>query len=437
MKKSFSRRCLAGLAVSACALLVSSAAPAATVHTPLVEVLIRKGILTEAEARQIEKEAETIQQDREKTVVAEAASAAVPKPLQNLKFRGLAYIDYSIGNDPEADDKQSSYNEFALKRGYFRVDKGITPWLGAHLTYDIHQDDDGNWMTRAKYLYAKFKLGDMGFFTDTVSEVGLGHIPWLDFEEHINPYRCQGTMAVERAGTFNSADLGIGIMGNLGGKLENAKELIGNHHYDGLYGSWHLGVYNGSGYHASENNNNKVLEGRLTLRPLPDSLPGLQISAFGLVGEGNNEASGDYPDYQTYIGMLSYQNPSFIFTAQYLTTEGNSKGSWYDADGDALDTEGWSLFANYTPDIMDRQLNLFCRYDRHDRDKDGKVAGDATYDMYIAGIAYELFKGNYLLLDYELTTYGDDFGARKSSRPEVGRKNGDEDKFQIVYQLKF
>ena len=58
------------------------------------------------------------------------------------------------------------------------------------------------------------------------TEVGLGHIPWLDFEESVNPYRCQGTMAIERAGVFNSADLGVSIRGDFGGKLEDAGNEI-------------------------------------------------------------------------------------------------------------------------------------------------------------------------------------------------------------------
>jgi len=437
-----------GLTVSACVLLMASGALAASVHEPLVEVLIRKGILTEQEAQQIEKEAEILQEQRQQEqkeqLVKEMQQKSEPKALQGLKFRMLSYLDYSIGNTPEPDDGQSSYNKFAIKRGYLRVDKTITPWLGAHLTYDIHQDGDGDWMARMKYLFAQFKPSDLGFVTNMKSEVGMGHIPWLDFEEHINPYRCQGTMAIERAGTFNSADLGLSIRGNFGGRLENAATLLGNHHYDGRWGSWHLGVYNGSGYHAKEDNQNKVIEGRLTLRPLPDNLPGLQISGFGLTGEGNERTEyGDYTDYQAYIAMLSYQHPRFIFTTQYITTQGNKDGSWYDDTGDALWTQGGSLFANYKPPLgsflpaLDKKFNLFFRYDWMDRDKDNKIAADATYNMYIIGGAWEVFVGNYILMDYEWTTYGRDFGAKKSSMPVPGRNNGDENKFQMVYQLKF
>jgi len=75
--------------------------------------------------------------------------------------------------------------------------------------------------------------------------------------------------------------------------------------YPGRYGSFSLGIYNGGGYHAKEKNQNKVLEGRLTLRPLPAALPGLQLSYFGLVGKGNQAAE---PHWNAHLGMVSYED---------------------------------------------------------------------------------------------------------------------------------
>ncbi len=428
--------------VALAAVLVASTA--ASAHDPLIEVLIRKGILTEEEAQEVEREAAALEKQKQQEMVKEVRHEVLPKPLQGLKFRMLTYLDFSAGEKNDSSGNSDSYNKFAIKRGYFRVDKKITPWLAAHLTYDVHQDEDGDWKTRLKYLYAQFKPMDLGPLTDMKAEVGLGHIPWLDFEEHVNPYRCQGTMAIERAGTFNSADLGISIRGNIGGRLDDARSTVGNHHYDGRWGSWHVGVYNGSGYHSKENNGNKVFEGRLSLRPLPDFLPGLQFSGFMLNGEANNENSfGDYPDYQAYIGMMSFQHPRLILTAQYITTHGNKDGTWLDSSGHALWTQGASVFANVKPPIypfapaLDRKINLFFRYDWMDRDKNDKVAEDTSYNMYIAGAAWEVFKGNFLLMDYELTTFGDDFGYAKTKAPSPGLNADNEHKFQMVYQLKF
>ncbi len=414
-------------------------------YDPLIQVLIKKGILSEKEAVEIQNEARAIETQQRSSLARDIKADATPKALKGLKFKMLAYLDYSTGQTAGSQGGHDSYNRFAIKRGYFRVYKTLAPWLGAHLTYDVHQDGNGDWKTRLKYLYAMFKPGNLGVLTDMKAEVGLGHIPWLDFEEHVNPYRCQGTMAIERAGTFNSADLGVSLRGNFAGELEDAAARTGNHHYAGRYGSWHLGVYNGSGYHNKENNGNKVVEGRITLRPLPDLVPGLQLSYFGLYGEGNNkaQANGKYPDYQVHMAFLSYEHPRAIFTAQYFVTEGNKDGSWVKPNGDALWTENYSLFANVKPPVsalspwLDRKLNFFFRYDHVDRDKDNKIADNADYDLYVGGGALEIFHGNYILADYEYTDFGDDFGNKHKSSPSPGNNPGNEHKFQMVYQLKF
>lgn len=415
-------------------------------YDPLLQVLIKKGVITSKEADEIQREANTIEKQQTEQLTKQVQKETLPKPLRGLKFRMLSYLDYSAGETPQSNDGQKSYNKFAIKRGYFRVDKKITPWLAGHLTYDVHQDSSGSWMSRLKYLYAQLKPSDLGFLTNMKLEAGLGHIPWLDFQEHVNPFRCQGTMAIERAGTLNSADLGVSLRGNFGGELEDAKARTGNHHYAGKFGSWHLGVYNGSGYHSKENNGNKVIEGRLTLRPLPDLLPGLQFSYFGLYGEGNNKAeqNGEYPDYQVQMGYVSYEHPRVILTGQYFATQGNKDGRWVQPNnGDGLWTSNYSFFGNIKPPVyslshwLDGKLNFFFRYDHVDRDKDNKIANDATYDMYIGGGALEVAHGNYILMDYEYTDMGDDFGNNKKDAPDPGNNPGNESKFQMVYQLKF
>jgi hypothetical protein len=409
-------------------------------HDPLVDVLIRKGILTEEEAREIRQEADEVERQRQQKIVEEIKEegTVLPPALQGLKFGALWYLDYSNGEEPESGNKESSFNRFRITRGYLTVKKEILPWFHSRITLDTHQDDFGDWKVRLKYLYGELRPPDFGPFTAMKSEIGMGHIPWLDFEEHINPYRCQGTMAIERAGTFNSADLGVSLRGGFGGKLENAVEKTGSHHYDDRYGSWHLGVYNGSGYHAEEENDNKVIEGRLTVRPLPDFIPGLQFSYFGIYGEGNKKNDfGNYPDYQVNLGMVSYQNPWVILTGQYFITEGNKDGDdWVDAAGRALDTEGYSFFGNFKLPILDRKLSAFVRYDHFDQDEDGKIGNDADYDMYIGGLAYDIYKGNLLLLSYETTDYGDD-AAKKGDAPVANNDLGDDYKVQAVIQIKY
>ena len=412
----------------------------------LLKILVKKGILTREEAEAINAEArmeeEKNKKEQKETLVKEIKEKglAVPDVLKGLKFEMLGYADYSIGKSPEPGDNEKSYNRFSLTRGYLTVKKEMTPWLHARVTLDIHRDSDGDYKERLKYLYAELRPPDLGFFTNMKAEIGQGHIPWLDFEEHVNPYRCQGTMAIERAGVFNSADVGVSLRGYFGGELEDAKEKTGNHHYDGRFGSWHVGLYNGAGYHHGEDNNNKVLEGRLTMRPLPDLIPGLQLSYLGLYGEGNKKTTNnDYPDYLVNLLMLSYEHPMFIFTGQYIRTKGNAGGSWVDAAGDALDTAGYSFFADYRLPVVlfsRKRLHLFGRYDHFDEDDNDDIGNDTAYDMYIAGLACDVYKGNKFILDFETTDYGDDANT-KHHVPIAGNNLGNGHKIQAVWQIKF
>ncbi len=365
---------------------------------------------------------------------AEEKTNSLLAALEGLSFGTLAYVDYSAGQSPLANNDEADFNSFTLTRGYFTVQKRMNDWLGMRATIDLTQDNTGDYKVRQKYFYAELKPHDLGPLTDMKSEIGMGHIPWLDFEEHINPYRCQGTMAIERAGVFNSADVGVNLAGYFGGRLEEAKERTGNSHYDGRYGSWHVGVYNGSGYHAAETNENKVGEVRLTARPLPEVVPGLQVSYFGIFGKGNTALS---PDYMVNLGMLSFEHPMVILTAQYFQTEGNAKGTWVDTtSGKVLKTRGYSAFANVKIPGTDSRLSAFGRYDFFDIDIDDLIADKTAYSMVFAGLAYDLYKGNLILLTVEYTDYEVD-AAGKGKVPVAGQNLGKDQKIQAVYQIKF
>jgi hypothetical protein len=360
------------------------------------------------------------------------ADTAKDNPLAGIKLEVLGYIDYSNGRQPAANDSYDSYNKFALTRGYFTFKKTGPAWLGMRVTMDVTQDDSGDYKVRDKYFYAELKANGVAPFTDMKAEIGLGHIPWLDFEESINPYRCQGTMAIERAGVFNSADLGVSLRGNIGGKLPDAAAKTGNSHYDGLYGGWHIGIYNGGGYHASENNENKVVEGRLTARPLPDILPGLQFSYLGIFGKGNVEAE---PDYDVNLGMVSFEHPQLVVTGQYFITTGNAKGNWTDTPGASLKTSGYSMFGRIKP-FTTLDLVFLGRYDYFDIDKDDLVADESAYTMINVGASYTLSKGNLILVSYETTDYEAD-SAGKGKVPVAGINLGDDNKLQMVFQIKY
>jgi hypothetical protein len=351
-------------------------------------LLISSSIASAAEEKAIE------QKDIDKVV----------KALKGFKFGLLWYLSYQNGETGDLDDG-TGYSQFTIKRGYFRVTKELLPWFDAHMTFDVTtikdpedvgdpaNNYDGSIAVRIKYAYGKIKLPDLAFFTKPFVEVGVVHMPWLDFEEHINMYRAQDTMFMERNGLFNSADLGVTFTSLLGGEMPKEYQDKVSHYYPGRYGSMSVGIYNGAGYHASEKNQNKPIEARLTVRPLPDIIPGLQLSYFGLWGKGNKGT--DEPDWTVNNGMVSFEHEYVALAGQYYEGKGNQKGD------DEFDKDGYSIFAEVKP--LDK-FSIIGRYDRFDPNDD---ADDDENTRYIVGAAYHIDKQhkNMVILDYDTVDY--------------------------------
>ena len=118
---------------------------------PLLELLVKKGVITEAEATALQAEA-----DSEKAAPAAPAPAtdapaapATPSPaelpaaLKGLKIGTTAYLSYQDGSANDASGVGQDYNKFVLKRGYIDVRKEITPYFNARITPDIYLDSSG------------------------------------------------------------------------------------------------------------------------------------------------------------------------------------------------------------------------------------------------------------------------------------------------------
>jgi len=336
--------------------------------------------------------------------------------LMGVKISGVYFLSYQDG--VENDD---SYSEFAVRRAYLTARKSILPYLGARITFDAHQDAEGDMEVRLKYAYANFHIPDFAQLTKQRIEFGIVHGPWHDFEQHVNYYRMREKMFIERSGVMNSADFGATYAAYLGGEMDDDYKNRVNKKYAGRYGSLALGVYNGGGYHAVEENLNKVFEGRLTLRPLADMLPGLQLSGFTVYGEGNVAGTDEQiPDFNVILGMVSYEHALGTFTAQYMSGEGNQKGSYTILSDPTRATsyEGYSLFGELKYGQHWRSIAGFDMFDPN---------VDAHYDDYTrlyAGVGYDFGSRNILLFDYDIVDYN-----------RAGTDN--DNRFQLTMQVHF
>jgi len=310
----------------------------------------------------------------------------------SVKISGLWFMAYR-GNIPSEGD-----DTFGLKRGYLTFKKNFNDKFSIRYTQDItidrEGDDAGNVELRFKYCYLKMDLPEFLFFTDPWVEVGLVHQPWIEFEQKINTYRVQGKMFMEKYGVTSSADFGFNAVALLGGKLDDEARKKVDSSLPGKYGSVSVGVYNGGGYHAPELNNNKTVEGRLTLRPLPGFMPGLQFSYGFAFGEGNDTLNSKY---NYHVGMISHETAKTTLTAQYYT------GVGFHGGGNEKTNSGFSFFGElcvpFTP------LTVFGRYDCFSEGWNfGSILDapmDYQTDVYIAGIAWKFYKKNRILVDIE------------------------------------
>ncbi len=291
----------------------------------------------------------------------------------------------------------TKYFGFNIRRSYINIKYKFTDKLDFRYTQDLTIDnegkDAGNIELRIKYLYLRYSLPGLFFFRDNSIKFGISQRPWLDFEEHINIYRVQGSMFLERSLLFNSSGFGLSFESLLGGKLDNAYAEKVKPKAPGKYGSLAMGLYNGGGYHQFEKNRVKNFEVRVTVRPLYNLLPQLQFSYFGIYGTGNIPEN---PCFNLNSGFVSYQSQYLSFTAQYEKGRGNSFGTMInDSTFESYNHEGYSFYGNFK--IPKTSVSVFSRYDNfqlYDED-------NTLIKRYIGGISWLFYKKNKLVLSYQ------------------------------------
>jgi len=446
--------CLITLAVG-----LAAAAQDAAGLDPLLKILVENKVITLEQAQAVQaqyakqkaQDTTVLTEDVKNQVSADLKKSGpkLPSALEGLKIGGLYYISFQNGEKYSGTkDETTSYNQFVLKRGYIDIQKDITPYFMARATPDVTLDSTGDFKVRLKYMYGKFHWQGNDFITKPYVEAGLAHIPWLDFEESVNPYRMQDTMFLERNNIMNSADVGVMFGADFGGQMSDEYKKNVSSAYAGKYGSMQVGLYNGGGYHASEKNQNKALEYRITVRPLPGVLPGLQLSYFGIDGKPNitQPKPGPgvvYPDWRLNEWMVSYQHQYFTLTGQWADGKNNQGGSavWTYGPhmGDSLPWKGYSYFGEFRFPFSGSQngkWSVIARYDHFDPNDDepNSTTMKDVQKRTIFGVAWQFAKGNYFLLDYETLDHSKAWSGQPAGQHQP---LPDEKRLQLTMQIKF
>ncbi len=288
-------------------------------------------------------------------------------------------------------------NQFLLRRGYITFNKRFNEYFSVRFTQDIITDDEGtdagNIEMRLKYCLLHIDNTFMPVLKNSWWEMGLINRPWFGFEDKVNDYRVQGAMYLDKYKVLSSADFGVSFSGLIGGEINADFQKNVSSSFPGRFGSYSIGLYNGGGYHAIEANSNKTVEGRVTLRPLGNTLPGLQISYNFLNGKGNTPAAPDFNYHHLY---LSWQSRNLTVAGQVYKGRGNGGGLWFDESGESFMNRGYSLFGEAK--ILPTNWALITRYDRFNLDGDAP----AECNSVVAGICYRFAGGNKILVNTDI-----------------------------------
>ena len=358
-------------------------------------------------------EGRTLLQSKETPVYAKASK---------LKISGVHYLGYNLISTNEvkaiADGgpKDATVTgNFEMRRNYLQVKAYLfdDPKSFLRVTLDstytnATADEGGHADVYVKYAY--LFVNDVLPFTGV--EFGMVHRPWIDYEEHQGWwYRSISKVFVEAsesAHLTNSADLGF----NFKTKTE--------------YVTTELGLFNGEGYHGTNDNSGangehigtgNSLEWRTTLatygngdtkrKALKDIY--FDMSFFGqynMKNSHNADAAGNMYSYLFYGFHGVYNTPDFLISAQYVKAENDYEqtSEW--------NGKGFSVNATYRLGKK-HQYEVLGRYDTWTSENQSTDVEQKTRN-FIYGVAWKQNKNVKWLLTGQ-TYKADDYRNYKGS----------------------
>jgi hypothetical protein len=300
-----------------------------------------------------------------------AAGYTPPDDTPTIKVGATIFTNYTYTQMPEtkdADGNSVNASSFTVARAYINVTGSISHLVAFRITPDIFRETNtagaGSLVYRTKYAFAQVNLDDW-MLKGTWIRLGIQQTPYVDFLEGVYRYRFQGTIVAEREGFLTSSDAGVSFHAAL------------PHNY----GDIHAGLYNGEGYSKAEANDQKAVQIRATLRPLPmhPVLRGLRVTGF-------YDADRYVRNAARTRAILNFLFEQRAVTAgfEYLATKDEQSAAPV-AKPDVRG-RGWSVFI--VPKIGSG-FEALVRYDRMQPDVDNLLqGGNGVNKRMIAGLAY-------------------------------------------------
>jgi hypothetical protein len=311
---------------------------------------------------------------------------------KGLNIEALGYVDFlAVSGDhyqsganvtaAAADTAAGRDNGFHFTRAYITAKDKLSDELMVRITYDEKDGYGGK-------AFVKYVYGDYSYFEGQKVRFGLGHTPWVDYEEGLYTYRFLGKILSDDQGAQSSSDIGVSLIGSFMDKMLD----------------YHVGVYEGEGYSGTADGQGFAYAGRVSF-----NMQGFTVALFDWMETKRKDASGcngGCPDYNPtrFIGMITYGNPMFRVAGQYLTADDNKSGSNVAANALVHGTfnkgNGYSLWAYSRIPGIDA-LRVVGRYDSMKPDTDIDTNSKTLAEL---GFSYDLSKSVIIALDDTIKT---------------------------------
>ena len=336
-------------------------------------------------------------------------TAPAPTVSIPVDFSGVLYANFQYQG---AKGASKSQNKFDLERAYltFRMPAGDRASI--RITADVFQQQTApndafyrGWVVRAKYAYLQYDYLKSASWTG-VARGGLIHNVVIDHLEQFWP-RWISQTAVERSGSFSSADAGVGTLVTLPNKL----------------GEFYATVVNGPGYTSRETDRFKDYSARLSLTPLSGSsnrviktfaltgwtYRGAIASSFAAGGAGQVGAIGSSLP-RTRSGLfVGVRDPRLSAGFDWVTRKDGSETGLNTVPSPRVEVDSTrrliSGFATIKPfQLLNDQstfpLGLIARWDQFKP----STGAPGTVNTVIGGLTWDLNKKSALSLDYQEQT---------------------------------
>jgi hypothetical protein len=271
--------------------------------------------------------------------VTPAAGYTPPDDTPSIRVGLTLFPQYVLQTEPNITDAAGNSvnrNGFDVGRAYINLTGNLHHLISYRLTPDITRESslltlapgstvaNDSLVFRIKYAYGQFNL-DEWTTAGTWVRFGIHQTPWVDFEEGIYRYRFQGTVFAERVPlptVMSSSDAGVSF----------------HYNFPKNYGDFHIGVYNGENYQRVEVNDQKGIEMRGTLRPLPGGPPVLR--GLRIHGVYYDDSYVSDAERRRAMGNVTYEHRNVVAGFDYLDTtdqtlptaakvSGNGYSAWF------------------------------------------------------------------------------------------------------------